>query len=46
MKNHTEGVMTASERAMTSVFNKQKVNSKSFTEAESVEVNDTTAKVL
>ena len=46
MKSHTKGVMTVSERAVTSVFDKQKVNSKSFTEAELVKVNDTTAKVL
>ena len=46
MKSHTEGVMTVSKGAVTSMFNKQKVNSKSFTEAELVAVNDTTAKVL
>ena len=46
MRSYTEGVMTVSEKAVTSAFDKQKVNSKSFTEAESVEVNDTTVKVL
>ena len=46
MRSHTEDVMTVSERAMTSAFDEQKVNSKSFTEAESVEVNDMTVKVL
>ena len=46
MKSHTEGMMTMGEGAMTSAFNKQKVNSKSFTEAELVKVNDTIVKVL
>ena len=46
MRSHTEDMMIMSERAMTSVFDKQKVNSRSFTKAELVEVNDTIAKVL
>ena len=46
MKSHIEGVMTVSEKAMTSVFNKQKVNSRSSTKAELIEVNDIIAKVM
>ena len=46
MKSHTEGVMIMGEKAMMSVFNKQKVNSRSFTKAELVKVNDTIAEVL
>ena len=46
MRSHTEGVMTVSEGAMTSVFSEQKVNSRSSTEAELIEVDDTMAKVL
>ena len=46
MKSHTEGMMIMSEGAMMSVFSEQKVNSRSSTEAELIEVDDTTAKVL
>ena len=46
MRSHTEVMMTVSKGAVMSVFDKQKVNSKSFTEAELIEVNDVTAKVL
>ena len=46
MKSHTEDMMTVSKKAMTSPFIKQKVNSKSFTEAELIKVNDTIVKVL
>ena len=46
MRSHIEGMMTVSEGAVTSVFSEQKVNSRSFTEAELIEVDDAMAKVL
>ena len=46
MKRHTQAVMTMGSVAVTSLSIKQKVNSRSSTEAELVAVDDVIAKIL